>query len=172
MKAGLWLMCPPSDTADTPVSLISRSCLHVSISHLFSCDKDIIISLPELGKTLVPLEKKKNLPQICHDAMKNNCDFLPVWRDWPVEEWVFGGDRACVSLHVLSWQFACYLIRALQANWKIDLVMLPYSTSVCAALSRMMTRTCSLCKFFLLSCCTCKNQETTATFSPCFYYIL
>lgn len=171
MKADLWLMCP-SDTADTPVSLINRFCLHVSISHLFSCDKDIIISLPDLGKTLVPLKKKKNLPQICHVAMKNNCDFLPVWRDWPVEEWVCGGYRACVSLHVLSGRFACYLIRALQSNWKIDLVMLPYSTSARAALSRMMTRTCSLCKFFLLSCYTCRNQETTATISPSFYYIL
>lgn len=58
--------------------------------------------------------------------MKNNCDFLPVWRDWPIEEWVCGGYRACVSLHVLSGRFACYLIRALQSNWKIDLVMLPY----------------------------------------------
>lgn len=47
--------------------------------------------------------------------------------------------------------------------------MLLYSTSVRAALSRMMTCTCSLCTFILLSCYTCRNQETAATISPFFY---
>lgn len=115
------------------------------------------------GKPLFPCKKPK-LSQICQVAMKNHCDFLPEWRDWPAEEWVCRGYRVCVSLHVLLGLFACNLIRALQSNWKIDLVMLLYSTSVC----RMIT--CSLCTFFLLSCYTYRNPEA-ATISPSFFLI-
>lgn len=78
------------------------------------------------GKPLFPCKKPK-LSQICQVAMKNHCDFLPEWRDWPAEEWVCRGYRVCVSLHVLLGLFACNLIRSLQSNWKIDLVMLLYT---------------------------------------------
>lgn len=63
------LMCPPSETADTSVSLINRSCLHVSIFHLFSCDRDRITSLPDPGNTLVPLKNTKVVSNLscCHE---------------------------------------------------------------------------------------------------------
>lgn len=162
-----WLRCPPSDTADTSVSPTNRSCLRVSIFHRFSCDRDRITSLQTSGKPLFPWKPPKFSP-ICHVAMKNRCDFFPEWRDWPAEEWVCRRYRVCVSLHVLLGLFACNLIRALQFNWKIDLVMLLYTISVCPALSRMMTHTCSLCTLFLLSCYTCRNQEA-ATIPPSFF---
>lgn len=176
IKAELWHCFPASASC----ALLQKQQTHQSASSTAPVFMSPFFTFSVVtGTELLPSQtpgiplfpwKTPKLSQICHVAMKNHCDFLPVWRDWPAEEWVCRGYRVCVSLHVLLGLFACNLIRALQSNWKIDLVMLLYSTSVCAALSRMMTCTCSLCTFILLSCYTCRNQETAATISPPFFF--
>lgn len=73
---------------DTRLTRLVNTLMH--IFHLFSSDRERITSLLDLRITCLPL--KHMLPQICHVAVKNQGDFLPVSRDWPAD-----GDRRGIT---------------------------------------------------------------------------